>query len=161
VECRSGLREAADSRGPGRADTVRVTAAQRTAAAATTGLTAPAETPVAEAMSGEILAVATGASLGDVARTMARHGVHGVAVEGERWGFVSDLDLVAAATGEDIRFPPPAVTVPADATLVEAGRLMGRHEVSHLLVTDFGGRAVGVVSALDVARHIAFGRPAR
>jgi CBS domain-containing protein len=138
-----------------------VTAAERTAAAATTGLTAPAETPVAEAMSSEILAVAAGASLGDVARTMARHGVHGVAVEGAHWGFVSDLDLVAAAAGSTVELPRPAVTVPVDATLVQAGREMGQHDVSHLLVTAAGGRAVGVVSALDVARHIAFGRPER
>jgi CBS domain-containing protein len=138
-----------------------VTAAERTAAAATTGLTAPAETPVAEAMSSEILAVATGASLGDVARTMARYGVHGVAVEGEPMGFVSDLDLVAAAADASVELPRPAVTVPADATLVQAGREMGRHGVSHLVVTGADGRPAGVVSALDVARHIAFGRPER
>jgi CBS domain-containing protein len=138
-----------------------VTAAERTAAAATTGLTAPAETPVAEAMSSEILAVAAGASLADVARTMARNGVHGVAVEGEQWGFVSDLDLVASAAGDPAELPRRAVTVPADATLVQAGRMMGQHDVSHLLVTDSHGRPVGVVSALDVARHIAFGRPER
>jgi CBS domain-containing protein len=78
------------------------------------------------------------------------------------WGFVSDLDLVSVAAGEAPELPRAAVTVPATATLVTAGRLMGRNEVSHLIVTDESGqKAVGVVSALDVARHIAFGRPER
>jgi CBS domain-containing protein len=147
------------------------TAAERVAAAATTGLSAPASTPVAAAMAGEILAVAPGASLSDVAQAMAGARVHGVVVAARRddgsladgpWGFVSDLDLVTAAAGAGPELPGPAVTVPAEATLVEAGRLMGRHEVSHLVVTDQSGRrALGVVSALDIARHVAFGNPDR
>ncbi|HEY7074168.1 MAG TPA: CBS domain-containing protein [Solirubrobacteraceae bacterium] len=147
------------------------TPAERIAAAATTGLTGPADTPVAEAMAPDILAVPPGASLPDVARTLARERVHAVVVADHAadgglapgpWGFVSDLDVVRAAAGEALELPRPAVTVAASATLVAAGRLMGRHEVSHLVVTDESGdHAVGVVSALDVARHIAFGRAER
>jgi CBS domain-containing protein len=134
---------------------VDVTAAERTAAAATTGLTGPAETPVSAAMTGDIVTVRADASAREAARTMAEAGVHCVAVPGEPWRLLSDLDLLAGAP------PRPAVTVPADATLVQAGRLMGRHAVSHLLVADAAGHPVGVISALDVARHIAFGTPAR
>lgn len=144
------------------------TAAERVAAAATTGVSAPAATPVAAAMAHEILAVDPGASLSEVAHAMADARVHGIVVAARRpdgtladgpWGFVSDLDLVAAAAGEGPELPGAAVTVPAEATLVQAGRLMGHHEVSHLVVTDDSGRrAVGVISALDVARHIAFGK---
>jgi CBS domain-containing protein len=149
-----------------------LTAAERVAAAATTGLSAPKATPVAAAMAGEILAVGPGASLADLAHTMAEARVHSVVVAARQedgsladgpWGFVSDLDLVTAAAGDDgPELPRPAVTVPANATLVDAGRLMGRHEVAHLVVTDESGRrALGVISALDVARHIAFGNPER
>lgn len=142
-------------------------AADRVAAAAATGVSPPASTPVSAAMAGEILAVAPGASLAEVAHTMADSHVHGIVIAAQHddgaladgpWGFVSDLDLVTAAAGDGPELPRAAVTVTADATLVQAGRLMGRHEVSHLVVTDESGRrAVGVISTLDVARHIAFG----
>jgi CBS domain-containing protein len=147
------------------------TAAERIAAAATTGLSAPAATPVAAAMARDILAVEPGCSLSHVAHTMASSRVHGVVVAARRddgalaegpWGFVSDLDLVTAAAGDGPELPGRAVTVPAGATLVEAGRLLGRHQVSHLVVTDESGHhALGVISALDVACHIAFGNADR
>jgi CBS domain-containing protein len=143
------------------------TAAERIAAAAATGLPAPADTPVSAAMASDIVALEPGASPPALGHAMARAGVHGIVVATLRpdgspadgpWGFVSDLDLVSGAAER----PRPAVTIPQDATLVAAGRLMDRHEVSHLVVTDASGRrALGIVSALDVARHIAFGGPRR
>src|SRR5690349_14950423 len=108
------------------------TAAERIAAAATTGLTAPADASVGEAMVADVVAVAPGASLTEIARTMVQERIHGVVVGDPvrgPWGFVSDLDLVRIRAGEAPQLPRAAVTVPASATLVAAGRLMGRHEV--------------------------------
>ncbi len=44
----------------------------------------------------------------------------------------------------------PAVTVTADASITEAARIMYRHRVNRLPVTDPGGRLAGVVSRSDL-----------
>jgi CBS domain-containing protein len=134
----------------------------RVASAAATGLSAPADTRVADVMTRDILSVPAGCPPAEIARAMAAAGVHGMIVGDGPWGFVSDLDLVSAAAGEPVELPRPAVTVAEDATLIEVGRTMGGEQVSHLLITDAEGRrALGVVSTLDVALHVAFGGPRR
>ena len=109
-----------------------------------------------------------------VARMMATHHIHAVVVDGvqgdalrgERlaWGIVSDLDLVhAARVGHGRGSPPPTspprepVTVEASLPLTDAARLMDEHGVAHLVVAE-GGRPVGVVSTLDIAGVLAWGR---
>jgi CBS domain-containing protein len=108
-----------------------------------------------------------------VARTMAENHIHAVVVEGVRrdavygeqlvWGVVSDMDLVRAAragaeglTAADIAATEP-VTVETSLPLDEAARLMEEHETAHLVVVD-RGRPGGVVSSLDVAGVLAWGR---
>lgn len=108
-----------------------------------------------------------------VARTMATNHIHAVVVEGVRrdavhgeqlvWGVVSDMDLVRAArvgaerlTAADIAATEP-VTVETSLPLEEAARLMEEHETAHVVVVD-RGRPVGVVSSLDVAGVLAWGR---
>jgi CBS domain-containing protein len=49
------------------------------------------------------------------------------------------------------------VTVEPSLPLDEAIRLMDEHETAHLIVAD-GGRPVGVLSMLDVAGILAWGR---
>ncbi len=49
------------------------------------------------------------------------------------------------------------ISVPPDATVAEAARLMVEHSVHRVLVVD-GGRPVGIVTTLDLARLIADGR---
>jgi CBS domain-containing protein len=44
----------------------------------------------------------------------------------------------------------PPVTISADATLPEAARLMHSRKVKRLLVTDGGGRLIGIVSRADL-----------
>ena len=107
------------------------------------------------------------------ARMMATHHIHSVVVEGihrdpvdgERltWGVVSDMDpLHAARTGIDdltvgeIAATEP-VTVEASLALSEALRLMEEHETAHLIVAD-QGRPVGILSTLDIAGVLAWGR---
>jgi CBS domain-containing protein len=108
-----------------------------------------------------------------VARMMATHHIHAVVVEGihddpvhgERlsWGVVSDMDLLRAAragieelTAGEIAATEP-VTVEPSLSLVDALRLMEEHEITHLIVAD-GGRPVGILSTLDVAGVLAWGR---
>ena len=66
-------------------------------------------------------------------------------------------DIATAETAGELMTRQPA-TVRADATVAEAARLMGRHQVRCLLVVDEGGKLLGVVSAQDLLR--VFRRPA-
>jgi hypothetical protein len=77
-------------------------------------------------------------------------------------GVVSLRDLVEApesAPAAD-RMTSPAVVVRADARIIDAARLMGETGHRHLVVVDDSGRAIGMVSAIDVVRVFA-GLPAR
>jgi CBS domain-containing protein len=108
-----------------------------------------------------------------VARMMATHHIHAVVVEGIhhdpvhgeelRWGVVTDMDLVRAAragiedlTAGDIAVSEP-VTVEPTLSLDDAVRLMEEHEATHLIVVA-DGRPVGILSTLDIAGVLAWGR---
>lgn len=129
---------------------------------------------VRDAMHPGILTCAPEAPLVEVARMMATHHVHGVAVlgiePGERgrlvWGIVSDLDLVGAAQGRgaetatagEVAATEP-VTVDAGESLETAARVMHEHDVHHLVVVSGRDpRPIGILSSLDVAGVIAWGR---
>jgi CBS domain-containing protein len=130
----------------------------------------PEHATVADAMHAGILSCPADATLTMVARIMAMHHVHCVAVEGMRqgeatvWGVVSDMDVVRAldwqheepAAGELAHAAP--VTIAADAPLLDAARLMVDGDVQHLVVLSESGRPVGVLSGLDVAGVAAWGR---
>jgi CBS domain-containing protein len=107
-----------------------------------------------------------------VARILATHRIHAVVVEGVRrdplageqlvWGVVSDLDLLRAAragadnlTAAEVAAAP--ITGAPSLPLTEAARLMIEHATTHLIVVD-RDRPVGVVSSLDVAGVLAWGR---
>jgi CBS domain-containing protein len=108
------------------------------------------------------------ASLDTVAALMSAERIHCVVVvnssdAGTRWGVVSDLDLVAAATmrplteqsagGTAMR---PAITIAPSESLDVAARLMATTGVSHLVVVDpVEHRPVGVLSTLDLAGALA------
>lgn len=125
---------------------------------------------VASAMTSGVINCPPETPLRGVARLMAEHRVHAVYVfdygfEDDEavapWGLVSDLDLVAAARGEfDAQTArdaavTPLVTVAANASLDRAAQLMSEYGVAHLAVLDpSSGRPVGVISTLDVARHL-------
>ncbi len=126
---------------------------------------------VADAMHVGIVTCPPDASLATVARTMATHHVHCIAVLGVRaedgeslvWGTISDLDLARAAwSGEEpdagTIAATPAVTVEETASLAEAVGLMFKHGVAHLVVADSDARPIGVLSTLDVAGVVAWGR---
>jgi CBS domain-containing protein len=119
---------------------------------------------VAEVMSWDLVSCPADASLETVAALMSAERVHCVVVlsgpeAGARWGVVSDVDLVAAASvrslaeqragGTAMR---PAVTIAPSESLDVAARLMTRTGVAHLVVVDPAERRpVGVLSTLDLA----------
>jgi CBS domain-containing protein len=130
-----------------------------------------AQASVREAMHPAILTSTPDASLTEVARTMAAHRVHCVAVMGidERhgphlvWGIVSDLDVIRATLAVEGE-PPTAgqiaatepVTVDVDEPLASAAQTMAEHDVHHLVVVEGENpRPVGIISCLDLAAALA------
>lgn len=128
---------------------------------------------VADVMRPGVMSCAPDAPLLTVAQTMATHHVHCVVVAGVTtddaggdhlvWGLVSDMDMVRAAeagieghTAADAA-RTEVVTVEPTTSLAEAARLMDEHDSTHLVVTT-GGQPAGVISSLDIAGALAWGR---
>ena len=128
---------------------------------------------VADVMRPGVMSCAPDAPLVTVAQTMATHHVHSVVVAGLAtddaggdhliWGLVSDMDIVRAArAGIDGHTAADAartevVTVEPSTPLAEAAGLMDEHDTAHLIVTS-GGQPAGIVSSLDIAGALAWGR---
>lgn len=108
-----------------------------------------------------ILACSPDTPLAEVAWLMANNRVHAVLVTSDESAtppVISDADLVAAAASahfDELRASDIAITEPVsvdrDETLERAAQLLAEHAVTHLIVTE-GGRPVGILSALDLAR---------
>ena len=128
---------------------------------------------VGDVMRAGVMSCAPDAPLVTVAQTMATHHVHAVVVAGITkdaaggdhliWGLVSDMDIVRAAesgieghTASDAA-RTELVGVDPSTPLPEAARLMDEHHSSHLLVMS-EGHPVGVLSSLDIAGALAWGR---
>jgi CBS domain-containing protein len=128
---------------------------------------------VADAMHPGILSCQADTPLIEVARMMAMHHVHCIAVmglaydhSGEEyvWGIISDLDVIRAGIRVDTHesagalAQQPVISVKPSTSLRDAGELMLRHRVSHLVVTHPETlRPIGVLSTLDVAGILAWG----
>jgi CBS domain-containing protein len=105
--------------------------------------------------------------LSDVAKIMVGYDAHSVVVadvdEGGLWGIVTSLDLARAADKIDSLTAGEVastdlVTIPSDAPLREAGKLMDEHRISHLVAVQPGdGRPAGVISSRDLAAAAAYG----
>jgi len=127
---------------------------------------------VADAMHEGVLTCDRETSLADVAATMARELVHCVVVDGggddsePLWGIVSDLDLTAAGSVRHLADQTagatavtPLLMIAPDETVQRAAQLMTEHGTTHLVVVDpQSDKAVGVLSTLDVAGLLAWGR---
>lgn len=128
---------------------------------------------VADAMHPGILSCQSDATLTEVARMMATHHVHCIAVVGlapdeaggpSVWGTITDVDLMRAGIRSDTDLTAgslalqPVVTVKPTTPLREAGELMLSHGVSHLVVVDTERLfPIGILSGLDVAGVLAWG----
>lgn len=74
--------------------------------------------------------------------------------DGQHWGHLpyrTRRAIVTAETAGEIMNAHPE-TVREDATTAEAARRMDHHQARCLLVTDEGGKLLGMVSALDLLR---------
>ena len=128
---------------------------------------------VADAMRRGVSACNPDAPAVDIARLMATRHIHAVVVAGVereaaggehlRWSIASDIDLLRASTaGLDAMTAADiarteAITIAPDASLAAAAVAMVEAGVTHLVVVD-NGRPVGVLSTLDIAGVLAWGR---
>ena len=128
---------------------------------------------VADAMHPGILTCEADGTLTDVARLMATHHVHCVAVmgvshegPGEKlvWGIITDSDLVRAGIGADVAETAGAlarhtmISVEPTMPLRAAGELMLSRGVTHVAVVDPAvQRPTGILSTLDIAGVLAWG----
>ncbi len=127
---------------------------------------------VADAMHPGVLVCDPDDTLVDVARLIATHHIHCLAVmgvgherTGERlvWTVVSDVDVVRAGLAGGN--PPisaigshPVMTIEPDTPLREAAEQMLARDITHALVVEPSRqRPVGVLSTLDIAGVIAWG----
>lgn len=92
---------------------------------------------------------------------------HGPAQGGDRvWGVVSSEDIVRAVAARDPRISAealartPVIRIRADQTVREAARVMDAAHARGLLVIDDEGQPTGWLSAADLVRVLAAGRPA-
>jgi CBS domain-containing protein len=127
---------------------------------------------VIDAMHPGVVSCTPETSLRVVAQIMAQRHIHSVVVTdlrrgatGRGWGVVSDVDLLRASSGDlDTQTAREIAatelpTVAVEETLPRAAQMMAEHEVTHLIVVDDGDdRAVGVLSSLDIAGTLAWGR---
>lgn len=124
---------------------------------------------VRDAMHPGVVSCTPDTPLRTVAQIMAQRHIHSVVVtdlpEGAAagWGVVSDVDVLRAASGDlDLQTAGDVAgtelpTVSLQEELGRAAQLMAEHEVTHLIVVDRES-AVGVISSLDVAGILAWGR---
>lgn len=99
------------------------------------------------------------ASVADVSRTLVESGVPAVAVvdpDSSLCGVITATDLLRAEADWTAAEAMSSVVKVRASTSVEAtAALMVRENVSQVVVTDAVGQAIGLVSALDIARHLA------
>jgi CBS domain-containing protein len=123
---------------------------------------------VADAMHPGVMTCDPDAPLIDVARMMASHHVHCIAVLGETgdslaWGIISDLDMIRAGIDFSGQVAAtmamqPVLTVELSTPLIAAARKMLSQGTSHALVVDpREHRPVGILSTLDIAGVLAWG----
>jgi CBS domain-containing protein len=110
---------------------------------------------VSDFMSRDLLYIGEGVRL-DLAKShILDFGVTAVPVLDEEHhpiGVVSLRDLVRGEGRP--RMSSPARCVPADASLDHAARILAEDNLHHLVVVDGTGRAVGMLSALDILRAL-------
>ncbi|WP_258309992.1 CBS domain-containing protein [Streptomyces sp. CG 926] len=120
---------------------------------------------VNDVMTHAAVSIDPGASVHDITESMSRWGFSSLPVlstEGQVVGVVSEADLLTEAEGADASHAVTAgqlmtaspVTVPRDATIAGAARLMTKGHFKHLPVVDADGRRVA-----RIRRRRPLGRP--
>ncbi|WP_314617423.1 CBS domain-containing protein [Streptomyces stackebrandtii] len=120
---------------------------------------------VDDVMTHAVVSARLDAPVKEIVRSMRRWGVSAVPVlsaQGRVVGVVSEADVLGKVPGEagddagsvtagSLMSAPP-VTVPRDATIAGAARLMAQGHLKRLPVVDEDGRPVGVVSRGDLLK---------
>ncbi|MFJ7199158.1 MULTISPECIES: CBS domain-containing protein [unclassified Streptomyces] len=118
---------------------------------------------VDDVMTHAVVTINRGASFKDTVEAMRQWRISALPVvsdEGRVVGVVSEADLLLKAQGADESravtagqlMTVPAVTVPRNAGIAGAARLMARGHLKRLPVVDDDGRLVGVVSRGDLLK---------
>ena len=122
---------------------------------------------VGSLMHADVITCRPEATLRQVAAILAEHRIHAVVVAGDDesapLAVVTDRDVIwAHSRGELDRVTAreaatePTLTVRSSALLRRATELMAHYGSTHVVVTESaGGRAIGILSSLDVANAIA------
>lgn len=118
-------------------------------------------------MSCPIVSVTASTTILEAAERMHAHGVGALLVlEHDRpIGLVTDRDIVTRALAVPEFAPgrermvrdimsPDVLTCFQDQDVTEAAALMGERQVRRLLVTDWSGVPVGILSVGDIAEHV-------
>ncbi|MER5208917.1 CBS domain-containing protein [Streptomyces sp. NPDC002825] len=105
-------------------------------------------------MTSNVISAVPATSFREIAKLLAEHDIGGVPVVDEDdhvIGVVSESDLLAhhKLTARDL-MTSPAITVHAEETVADAGRLMVRRGVERLPVVDVEERLVGIVTRRDL-----------
>lgn len=133
-----------------------------------------ADLRVGDLMTIDPIAVASDASIEEAEALLASYRISGLPVvdeDGRLVGVISKTDLIgdgSVALGALLRgnrsglkvaevMTAPAITVPFDATLVEAARTMRDAHIHRLVAVDDLDRPIGVLSASDYVELIADG----
>ncbi|MFF4746235.1 CBS domain-containing protein [Streptomyces sp. NPDC001268] len=114
---------------------------------------------VADLMTPDAVTVPPGTTFKEIARLLDEFGISAVPVvdvDGRPLGVVSEADLVrrqasggGAPTAEGLMTSPAVVARP-EWSVVKAARVMDRHRIKRLPVTDDAGRVIGVLSRSDL-----------
>lgn len=116
---------------------------------------------VREIMNPELFSVTTTSRRADTLDAILQYGITAVPVldtEHRPVGVTSIRDLVRG--DEELHVASPALSVALDASIDDAARRMAESGVHHLVVVGGDGRAVGMVSSLDLLRAL-IGFPAK
>jgi CBS domain-containing protein len=123
---------------------------------------------VADAMGAPVITCPADTPLIAVARLMATRHIHAVVVVDDEkdplaWRVLSDRILTSTgATADNLTAGQvaerPREAAEEDWPLDRAAHLMAEHGVTHLVVVDAHGRPAGMLSTLDLAGVVAWGR---
>jgi CBS domain-containing protein len=125
------------------------------------------DVPVSRLMKRSVICVRPEQSVAEVARLLLEKSIGGAPVvdaAGKLLGMVSKTDVIRSAfpgtgrhggdTAASI-MTPATLTAPEDATVLAVADVMMRAGVHRIVVVDALDRVAGVVSSLDIIRHVA------
>jgi CBS domain-containing protein len=123
----------------------------------------PGDIPVTVVMTKAVRTVTPGLRLDELSRIFLEDAISGAPVvdeDGRPIGMVSKTDLLRSnllreRIVDDV-MTPLAMALPDDATVSQAAALMASERIHRVVVVSPDGRIVGLVSALDVLRWMAF-----